>query len=257
MAEDMLRFAEPGGDVDYPIDAVARWPHARLMAALDFLVDGVDEEYEDCFINVAGTADEVNEAVDLFKKGIGEQGQTWNTQAAYVKNEFHTNMPANGQFPFGQYTIIYAMEIHAVPYPATPTTVGSSGTIGTITSALDHGTQVTGWNAVTYGIAAMEQNRWAFKRDEREEEENGKFRQLPSRKGYSGYAGAATATLFQNAAFGAGATPYRMRPKLIKNEEDFFVRLQHLSTLANPHDFRGWFRLYTLAIGGRRGRRIG
>jgi len=248
--ENLIQVKLPTQPVaEFTPDQFKQLPAGTVAQMIDFIIGGARRLHRDIFITAAGTAQTVGQTLDLYKTGQGEQGTVWNTGATFIKSDYHTSMDNGGTFPYGVTAVILAFQILCVPYPAKAATVGSSATIGTVTDSADNATQPTGFNALAFFRAMMLQNKWQFQRGAKKTEESGLLIELPATQGFSGFAGAATATLVQNTTFNPVAVLLKS-PKVIEPKEDFFIRMTALSALAQPVDFVGWFGMDVIETGG-------
>jgi hypothetical protein len=250
--EEKVRFALPdGNDAEYDADQLAQMPRRAIADLIDYAVGARRRPHHDIIICAAGTPMAEGRFVDLYKGGIGENGTVWNTQAQFVKTDYHTSMEKGGTFPYGVTAVILAFELLLIALPSKAAAVGSGNTIGQITDAADHATQPTGYNPVQHTRAMLTQNKYQFQRGANITEENGLLIDLPATAGLSGFAGgAATGNLVQNNTF----DPLQVllnKPKVVRPNEDFFVRLTSYSALAIPVDWVAFFRFDTLELGGR------
>lgn len=218
----------------------------------EFVVNGRFEVHYDTIINAAGTAQTVGGTTDVLKTGIGENGVVWNTAATFVKTDYHTSAGAEGAFGFEQAGILTGIELLYIPYPAKAATVGSSSTIGQVTDSADHATQPTGYNPLALCRAVLFQNRWQWQWGENDLGESGQFWEIPSSFALSGFAGAATATLAQNANAVSKVRGLSKAKTIRRTERGWFVRLKSQSALAMPVDLVAQMLFRTVEIGARR-----
>src|SRR5262245_58918211 len=106
-----------------PLDVVERTPMNRFVGYMDNIVGARTQVYYDSAVLVAGTALTSGRKISLFKEGLEEDGNTWNTGAEFTKTKLHTNMVENGQFEYGVTAIVYAFEVLFMAPPARPATV--------------------------------------------------------------------------------------------------------------------------------------
>lgn len=248
-----LAFVTPdGAKREMTLGAFRGLPGGVQNYLADFITNGRFDVQYDTAINAAATAQAINGTLDLFKTGIGETGTVWNTAATFIKTNFHTSAGAEGTFPFPVAGIITGIELLYIPYPAKAATVGSSSTIGQVTDSADNASQPTGYNALSLIRAMLLQNRWEWHWGEADTAENGQFWEIPSSFALSGFAGAATATLAQNANFVSKVRGLSKAKVIRRNERGWFVRFVSQSALAQPVDFVAQLLLRTIEVGQHR-----
>jgi FAD/FMN-containing dehydrogenase len=249
-----LEFVLPDGIRDntkkiYTLGQFFQLPGGIQNQLADFITNGSFDVQFDTAINAAGTAQAVNGSLDLFKTGIGGGGIVWNTQATFIKTNYHTSAGTDGMFSFPVAGIITGIELLYIPYPAKAATVGTSATIGQVTDTADHATQPTGYNPLATARAMLMQNRWEWHWGEEDMSDTGQFWEIPASFALSGFAGAATATLVQNASFASKVRGLSKAKVIHRDEKGWFVRFISQSALAQPVDFVAQLLLRTVAIG--------
>lgn len=223
-----------------PLDVVERTPMQRFMGYMDNIIGARTQIYYDSAVLVAGTALTQGKKVSLFKDGLDEDSDIWNTGVSFQKTKLHTNMVENGQFEFGVTAIVMALELLFMAPPARPAGV----TVGIVTDSLDHGTQVAGYNAPQYAMALLTQNNWTFRKGSDVSEENGLLIDLPSNAGLSASFGAQANTAIVQNSMGSQSARVLEYPKVLHSKENFQIDLEALATtFAIPIDTILRFRM--------------
>lgn len=251
--ETPLKFALPSGETkNLTAGEFRRLPASIVRELAEYVVDGRLETHHDTLIALAGTAFTGANVVDLGRSGIGDNGQVWNTGAAFVKNEWHTTLEGEkGQFPARTTAIVINAELLAIQHPAKAATVGSGAALGMVTDSKDHATQPTGYNATAFLRALLVQSTWRWHWAETNMRDGGMLFDLPQTSGLSGFATSGNNNMVQNGMPGQEPRGLR-RAKVITDEDDFWIRLRHWSALAVDVDFTYFLRLHTIETGERR-----
>ena len=158
---------------------------------------------------------------ELFRKGIGQAEKFATSDNTFVKTEFHTNMPRQGEVPAGGLWIIYDVSAPKAFTAGEPTTRAANGAItnakASFAATNDPALNLEAWT-----------NQIKLKYTEGDSEDGiikGRLKEFPANTGQTGYLGSSVGGVAQNALIPNVAL---RSPRVLLHGQDFTVGLEPL-----------------------------
>lgn len=219
--QQVFEYRLPNGKAGYfTTDDIEGMSMPEFLYYKDYLVNVRDVTRYDTAVyeKVVVTSQHVHQ---LFRKGIGQQDKFATSDNAFVKNEFHTNMPRQGEVPAGGLWILYDVAAPKAFTAGKPTTVGASGQItnakATFVASNDPALNLEAWI-----------NQMKLKYTEGDSEDGiirGLLKDFPANTGQSGYLGSSVGGVAQNAMI---PNVSLRSPRILQAGQDFTAILQPL-----------------------------
>lgn len=223
-------------------------PRKDIDFALDYVIGGRRRLHYHRAILESGTAQDPAGVFAAFATGRGEEARTWNTNTEFVQSAFHTSMYKGGEFTNGVAALVLGFRLIASAPPARAATEATGNNIGMITSAADHASQPSGYNATQFLLAFINQNRYEFRRGEKKREDDGLLIDIPSgKRAISASYGAGTNNVLVQNTVGYSVDLDRIKP--LESRFDFRLEITPLSALAIPILFTPLFCMDVLELG--------